>query len=103
MCSRHRYRCPSRWARLPVVKLGIGGISLQIAALVLLAQAGTSTPLLLAFLLSQGIAAAMLAMVLWRMLPRRFRVPFAWSYGYLFAFCFLVPLAGALVCTGSLL
>lgn len=84
-------------------KLGVGGLTAQIAALALLARAGTSTPLLLAFLLSQGIAAAMIAIVLWRLLPRRFRVPFAWSYGYLFAFCFLVPMAGAIVCLGSLL
>ena len=84
-------------------KLGVGGLAAQIAALALLARAGTSTPLLLAFLLSQGIAAAMIAIVLWRLLPRRFRVPFAWSYGYLFAFCFLVPMAGAIVCLGSLL
>ncbi|MGO4154891.1 tetratricopeptide repeat protein [Cupriavidus sp. YAF13] len=84
-------------------KLGIGGIAAQIAALALLARAGNSTALLLTFLMMQGLAAAMIAMVLWRLLPRRFRVPFAWSYGYLFAFCFLVPLAGGMVCVGSLL
>lgn len=84
-------------------KLGIGGIAAQIAALALLARAGNSTALLLTFLMMQGLAAAMIAMVLWRLLPRRFRVPFAWSYGYLFVFCFLVPLAGGMICVGSLL
>ncbi len=84
-------------------KLGIGGIAAQLAALALLARAGTSTALLLTFLGMQALAAAMIAMVLWRMLPRRFRVPFAWSYGYLFAFSFLVPAAGVIVCLGSLM
>jgi len=86
-----------------VGKLGIGGIAAQIAALALLARAGNSSALLLAFLGAQALSAAMIAMVLWRLLPRRFRVPFAWTYGYLFAFCFLVPLAGSIVCAGSLL
>ncbi len=84
-------------------KLTLGGISAQIAALVLLFRAGTSTALLLSFLGMQAAASAMLGLVLWRLLPRRFRVPFAWSYGYLALFCFFVPLGGVLVCLGSYL
>jgi hypothetical protein len=84
-------------------KLTLGGAAFQFSALALLFRGGTGLPLLLAFLTLQGAAAALLGLALWRLLPRRFRTPFAWSYGYLAAFCFFVPLGGVLVCTGSLL
>ncbi|AZG15605.1 MULTISPECIES: tetratricopeptide repeat protein [Cupriavidus] len=84
-------------------KLTIGGTAIQIAALYLLFRGDTGLPLLLSFLGLQAVAAALLGLALWRLLPRRFRTPFAWSYAYLAAFCFFVPLGGALVCLGSLL
>lgn len=84
-------------------KLTLGGVSVQMAALALLFKGGTSTALLLSFLGLQALAAAMLALAIWRLLPRRFRVPFPWSYGYLATFCFFVPLGGVAVCLGSYL
>lgn len=83
-----------------MAKLTVASIAAQIAALALLAR-GDSTAVLLAFLGMQAMAAALTGLVLWRLLPRRFRVPFAWSYGYLTLFCFFVPLGGMLVCLGS--
>jgi len=84
-----------------MVKLTASGIAAQLAALAVLARAGNSIGLLLLFLLLQGAAAALLALALWRLLPRRMRTPFAWSYGYLAAFCFFVPLGGVLLCLGG--
>ncbi|AVA34816.1 MULTISPECIES: hypothetical protein [Cupriavidus] len=84
-------------------KLTFGGAAFQISALALLFSGGTGLPLLLGFLTLQGAAAALLGLALWRLLPRRFRTPFVWSYGYLAAFCFFVPAGGVLVCMGSLL
>lgn len=84
-------------------KLGAGGLAAQLAALALLVRAGNSTALLLAFVGMQAVAAALTALVLRRLLPRRMRVPFAWSYGFLALFCFFVPLGGVLVWFGSYL
>lgn len=76
-------------------------IAAQIAALVVLARAGTSTALLLAFLGLQAAAAALAALALWPLLPRRLRVPFSLSFAYLALVCFFVPLGGVLLCVGS--
>ncbi|GJG95217.1 lipopolysaccharide assembly protein LapB [Cupriavidus pauculus] len=84
-------------------KLTIGGTASQIAALYLLFHGSTGMPLLLSFLGLQALAAALLGLAVWRLLPRRFRTPFVWSYAYVAAFCFFVPLGGTLVCLGSLL
>lgn len=83
-------------------KLGFGGISAQIAALMLLFHGSLDLKLLLSFLALQALASAMLGLVLWRLLPKRFSTPFVWSYTYLTLFCFFVPVGGALVCVGSL-
>ena len=50
----------------------------------------------------EALASALLSLVLWRLLPKRFNTPFKWSYAYLFLLCFFVPVGGALVCLGSL-
>lgn len=83
-------------------KLTFGGTTAQIAALALLFRGGTGLGLLLSFLTLQAAASAMLGLALWRLMPRRFRTPFVWSYAYLALFCFFVPLGGTLVCLGSL-
>ncbi|CAG9168618.1 hypothetical protein LMG23992_01220 [Cupriavidus laharis] len=83
-----------------MVKLTVASVAAQLAALALLVR-GDSTAVLLAFLGMQAMAAALTGLVLWRLLPRRFRVPFVWSYAYLSLFCFFVPLGGMLVCLGS--
>lgn len=83
-------------------KLTFAGISAQIAALVLLFQGRSDLGLLLSFLALQALAAAVLGLVLWRLLPKRFNTPFVWSYTYLVLFCFFVPVGGVLVCLGSL-
>ena len=84
-------------------KLTLAGISAQIAAVVMVLHAGNSLALLLSCLLLQGTAAALIGLAAWRLLPRRYRVPFVWTYGYLVALCFFVPVAGCLLVLGSLL
>jgi hypothetical protein len=85
-----------------MVKLIVASVAAQIAALALLVR-GDSMAVLVAFLGMQAMAAVLTGLALWRMLPRRFRVPFGWSYAYLSLFCFFVPVGGALVCLGSYL
>jgi hypothetical protein len=82
-------------------KFAIGGFAAQFAALALLAHNDSSTGLLLGFLAVQALAAALTAMALWGLLPRRYRSPFGTTYCYLFAYCFFVPVGGILVCIGS--
>lgn len=84
-------------------KLTLGGISAQIAAVAMALHAGNSLALLLSCLMLQGTAAALIGLAAWRLLPRRYRVPFVWTYGYLTALCFFVPVAGGLLVLGSLL
>lgn len=79
----------------------LAALTAQLAAVALLARGGTSTTLLLAFLAMQAAAAALTALVLWRLLPLRMRAPFRWSFGFLALFCFLVPLGGPVVWLGS--
>lgn len=79
------------------------GTALQIGALYMLFHGGTGLPLLLTFLGLQVLAAAVLGAAVWFVMPRRFRTPVGWSYAYMAAFCFFVPLGGTLVCLGSLL
>ena len=66
-------------------KLTLGGISAQIAAVAMALHAGNSLALLLSCLMLQGTAAALIGLAAWRLLPRRYRVPFVWTYGYLTA------------------
>ncbi|QET06000.1 MULTISPECIES: lipopolysaccharide N-acetylglucosaminyl transferase [Cupriavidus] len=89
-------------------KFAIGGTAAQIAALALLFRGvlggtQTDTGLLLSFLGLQAIAALLLGFALYLLLPRRFRVPFGWTYAYLTLFSFFIPLGGTLICLGSLL
>ena len=84
-------------------KLTLGGIAAQIAAVAMALHAGNSLALLLSCLMLQGTAAALIGLAAWRLLPRRYRVPFVWTYGYLAALCFFVPVAGGLLVLGSLL
>ncbi|AST32752.2 tetratricopeptide repeat protein [Ralstonia solanacearum] len=84
-------------------KLTLSGIAAQIAAVGMALHAGNSLPLLLSCMMTQGAAAMLIGLAAWRLLPRRYRVPFVWSYGYLVTLCFVIPVAGCLLVLGSAL
>lgn len=84
-------------------KLTLSGVAAQIAAVAMALHAGNSLPLLLSCMMTQGMAALLIGLAAWRLLPRRYRVPFVWSYGYLVTLCFVIPVAGCLLVLGSAL
>ncbi len=85
-------------------KLTFGGTAFQIAALALLFQRRHGPAAAAGVFALQAaacrVAGAGAAGVCCRAASRTL---FAWTYAYLAAFCFFVPLGGTLVCLGSLL
>ncbi|TMS58561.1 lipopolysaccharide N-acetylglucosaminyl transferase [Imbroritus primus] len=86
-----------------MLKWLLGGTVAQGAAFAMLFRTGSGAADITAFLALQIVAALLLAAAAWCMLPKAYRQPFAWSYGYLALLCFLIPGFGWLVCAGSLL
>lgn len=76
------------------VKLALGALAAELAALALLYLGSSDTALLYQFFLLHGMASAMAAPFVWAFLPPRYRQPRLAVLVLLFAVCFFIPVLG---------
>ncbi|MED5432106.1 MAG: hypothetical protein VX920_07195 [Pseudomonadota bacterium] len=87
---------------MPNWKLLFYAISAELASLLLLLSQDTSLAHFFLYLLSHGLASALLAVVAWVMLPARFRQPKRLSLALIFSFAFFIPAIGLLTIVGGI-
>jgi hypothetical protein len=82
----------------------VAGAALQVRVFMMAAGDGPQTALLLRCLELQALAAVLVALAAWQVLPRRYRIPGKASWFYLWLFNFSVPVGGVLatVCAMTL-
>lgn len=76
------------------VKLALGALAAELAALALLYIGSSDTALLYQFFLLHGMASAMAAPFVWAFLPPRYRQPRMAVLVLLFSVCFFIPVLG---------
>ncbi len=84
------------------LKLVVLAVSAEAASLLLLLSDDTSLTHFLLYLMAHGVAAALMALVAWRLLPLRFRTPTVVSWLLIFAFAFFIPAIGLFTLLGGI-
>ena len=75
-------------------KLGLSALALETGAWVQLATGETSDAALLLYLTSHGGASALLALLVWSLLPRRLATPRLAVLGLIWSVSFFIPIFG---------
>ena len=83
-------------------KLLIYAISAELGSLLLLLSQNSSLSYFLLYLVSHGLASALLSAVAWTFLPTRFREPKVFSLALIFSFAFFIPAIGLLTIVGGI-
>jgi hypothetical protein len=83
------------------LKLIIYAVAAEIASLMLLLSKQADLSIFLLYLLSHGLASALLSVVAWSLLPERFRTPKILSWVLVFSFAFFIPAMGLVTILGG--
>lgn len=83
------------------LKLLIYAVSAEFGSLLLLLSKEASLGLFLLYLISHGLASALMTVVAWGMLPARFKTPKLLSWVLIFGFTFFIPAIGLLTLLGG--
>ncbi len=83
------------------LKLIIYAVAAEIASLMLLLSKQADLSIFLLYLLSHGLASALLSVVAWSLLPERFRTPKILSWVLIFSFAFFIPAMGLVTILGG--
>lgn len=86
-----------------MLKWLLGGTVVQGAAFAMLFKTDAGPMGFATFLAVQAVAALLLAAAAWSILPKPYRRPVIWSYGFLALLCFLIPGFGWIICAGAML
>ncbi len=73
------------------LKLLIYAVSAELGSLLLLLSKEASLGIFLLYLVSHGLASALMTVVAWGVLPARFRTPKLLSWLLIFGFAFFIP------------
>jgi len=83
------------------LKLLIYAVTAEIASVMLLLSKQADLSIFLLYLLSHGLASALLSVVAWSLLPSRFRTPKILSWVLIFSFAFFIPAMGLVTILGG--
>ena len=88
---------------MPDFKLLIVAVTAEVASLLLLLSNETSLLFFTLYLLVHGLASALVAMVVWSVIPARYQTPKVLSWLLIFCAAFFVPAIGMLTLLGGVL
>lgn len=83
------------------LKLLIYAISAELGSLLLLLGKESSLGIFILYMVSHGLASALMTIVAWTLLPVRFRTPRVLSWILIFGFAFFIPAIGLLTLLGG--
>ena len=83
------------------LKLLIYAVSAELGSLLLLLSKEASLGIFLLYLVSHGLASALMTVVAWSVLPARFKTPKILSWVFIFGFAFFIPAIGLLTLLGG--